>query len=130
MSESRVSQLARLQKNDESVEQLGLLQACHGLLKRVYKRRLVAVEHTRQRSVAPTLADAPPLRDESESLLALHEPEQMAVLHAPLSNSKWLPRTCIIAECQLFLRPCWVGRDRRLVRCRESNDTKLRREWD
>ena len=37
---------SRWAKNDESLGQLGLLQACHGLLKRVYKRWLVAVGHT------------------------------------------------------------------------------------
>ena len=60
------------------------MRASSLLLKRVYKRWLVAVEHTGQRSLAPTLPDVPPVCDESESLLALHEPEQMAVPHAPL----------------------------------------------
>ena len=57
----------RWTKNDESAGQLGLLQACHDFLKRVYKLWPVAVKHTRQRSLAPIIADAPPVRDESES---------------------------------------------------------------
>ena len=58
---------SRWAKNDESAGQLGFLQARHGFLKRVYKLWPVAVKHTRQRSLAPTFEDAPPVHDESES---------------------------------------------------------------